>query len=29
VTHHAEDVPGYVRNVLRMRRRGAPVIAGR
>jgi len=29
VTHHAEDLPPYVRNVLRMRRGRAPVIACR
>lgn len=29
VTHHVEDVPPYVRNVLRMRRRRAPVVATR
>jgi molybdate transport system ATP-binding protein len=29
VTHHAEDVPGYVRNVLRMQLRRAPVASAR
>jgi ABC-type molybdenum transport system ATPase subunit/photorepair protein PhrA len=29
VTHHAEDLPPYVRNVVHLRRGRAPVIARR